>query len=102
MKTVTSHVLNGVDGTHASSVPARLINCETGKVLAEAVTDDGGRLVLDVPKEASNTSAVCHLVFDLCDTQLTTFVLFIQFCFLLRCRLVPRGCHPAHVCRAAQ
>lgn len=65
MKTVTSHVLNGVDGSNAGGVPVRLVACETGQTLAEAATDDGGRLSIKVPNDEANACTVCHLVFDL-------------------------------------
>lgn len=44
MATVSSHILNAVDGTHAAGVAVRLINLGTGETLFDTVTDAGGRL----------------------------------------------------------
>ena len=43
MATVSSHVLNGSDGTHAGAVAMRLINIDTGDTLFKSSTDDDGR-----------------------------------------------------------
>ncbi len=48
MATISSHVLNGSDGTHAGAVAMRLVNIDTGVTLFESCTDDGGRLVQPV------------------------------------------------------
>ncbi|MDI3338774.1 hydroxyisourate hydrolase [Defluviimonas aestuarii] len=42
--TISTHVLNGADGTHSSGVAVRLINLTTGATLFEEKTDSGGRL----------------------------------------------------------
>jgi Transthyretin-like protein len=44
--TFTTHVLNGTDGTHAAGVALRL--CAGEAVLAEGVTDPGGRLRFEI------------------------------------------------------
>jgi 5-hydroxyisourate hydrolase len=42
--TISTHVLNGADGTHSGGVTVRLVNMTTGATLFEEKTDDGGRL----------------------------------------------------------
>lgn len=48
MATVSSHILNAVDGTHAAGVKLRLIDLATGKTIFETATDEGGRVKQDV------------------------------------------------------
>ena len=62
MATVSSHILNAVDGSHAGGIVVRLVNLATGETLFEAKTDAGGRL----KEEISNidTSAEYELTFD--------------------------------------
>lgn len=43
MATLSSHVLNGSDGTHAGSIAMKLVNIDTGVILFESSTDEGGR-----------------------------------------------------------
>ena len=63
MATLTSHTLNGVDGTHAGGIVVSLTQLETGTVLLEAATDEGGRLSADIPAARIDTSATYELVF---------------------------------------
>lgn len=44
MAVVSSHTLNGADGTHAGGIAVRCINLTTGAELFASVTDGGGRL----------------------------------------------------------
>lgn len=44
MATVSSHILNAVDGTHAGGIAVTLVNLRSGRTLFEAETDAGGRL----------------------------------------------------------
>ena len=44
MASITSHILNGTDGTHARKIPARLLELKSQKILVSGETDDGGRL----------------------------------------------------------
>lgn len=44
--TFTTHVLNGTDGTHAAGVVLRL--CAGDTILAEGVTNAGGRLQCEI------------------------------------------------------
>lgn len=55
MATVSSHVLNGSDGTHAGAVAMKLINIDTGDTLFESSTDDGGRF--SQPVDLNNADA---------------------------------------------
>ncbi|MCB1360570.1 MAG: hydroxyisourate hydrolase [Rhodobacter sp.] len=48
--TFTTHVLNGTDGTHAGGVALRL--CAGDAVLAQGVTDQGGRLRCEIAVDA--------------------------------------------------
>ena len=48
MATVSTHILNAVDGTHASGIPVSLVHLETGKVLVASETDESGRLKIEV------------------------------------------------------
>ena len=46
MATVSSHILNAVDGSHADGISARLTDMSTGMLVAEGETENGGRLAL--------------------------------------------------------
>ena len=59
---ITSHILNGTDGSHAGGVSARLLERKSGKVLFQAQTDGGGRLSQSF--EAGNCPLDCKLVFE--------------------------------------
>ncbi len=48
MAVVSSHTLNGVDGSHAGGIAVRLLNLDTGATVFETAMDDGGRLVQEV------------------------------------------------------
>lgn len=63
MALVSSHTLNGVDGTHAGGIPVRLIHLTTGNVLVETSTDAGGRLSLPVDLAAFDQNDRYELVF---------------------------------------
>ena len=43
--TISSHILNGVNGTHAGGIKVRLINLITGIIMFDKETDSNGRLV---------------------------------------------------------
>ena len=64
MATITSHTLNGLDGSHAGGIAISLRNMSDGLVLAEAKTDPGGRLSLEIPDAQVNTSACYELTFE--------------------------------------
>lgn len=62
--TITSHVLNGVDGSHAVGVPVALVYVSTGDRIAETKTDDGGRLVIQIADAEIDRAADYQLEFD--------------------------------------
>ncbi len=65
MAVITSHTLDGSDGTHADGIPVVLTNLSTRTVLFSAVMDDGGRLSQSVDPSLVDPSATWELVFDL-------------------------------------
>ena len=67
MALITSHILNGVDGTHAVGVPAVLKSCSTDEVLMEAVTDEGGRLEMQISPKVLDDSSDYELALSLAD-----------------------------------
>ncbi|MGI9365831.1 MAG: hydroxyisourate hydrolase [Rhizobiaceae bacterium] len=44
MAMISSHTLNGADGTHAGGIAVRVTNLNTGRIMLESATDKGGRL----------------------------------------------------------
>ena len=60
--TITSHTLNGTDGSHAAGVSARLVERKSGKILFKTQTDEGGRLSQTL--EVSDCPVDCELVFE--------------------------------------
>ncbi len=48
MATITTHVLNAVDGSHAGGIPVRLVHLTTGREMFATQTDPGGRLSQEV------------------------------------------------------
>ena len=48
MAVVSSHTLNGVDGSHAGGIPVRLLNLNSGEIVFDTAMDDGGRLMQEV------------------------------------------------------
>lgn len=63
MAKLTSHTLNGSDGTHAAGIAVTLGEIGTGKVLLSAEMDAGGRLAVDIPAERIDPNASYELVF---------------------------------------
>jgi 5-hydroxyisourate hydrolase len=64
MAKLTSHTLNGSDGTHAGDIAVTLCDLTTGDTLLTAAMDDGGRLALNIPAEQINPEAKYELVFE--------------------------------------
>lgn len=64
MATLTSHTLNGSDGTHAGGIPVTLTNLNTGALILTARMDEGGRLSQDIEAEVIDPDAMYELVFD--------------------------------------
>ena len=62
MARVSSHALNGVDGSHAGGVAVKLINLATGEKEFDTKMDDSGRLVEEVV--LSDPNARYELVFE--------------------------------------
>lgn len=60
--TFTTHVLNGTDGTHAAGVALRL--CAGDTVLAEGVTDAGGRLRCEIAVDVLPADGAIALQID--------------------------------------
>ena len=65
MATLTSHTLNGTDGTHAGGIGVTLTNLNTGAVVLSAQMDKGGRLSEHIASGRVETNARYELVFDI-------------------------------------
>ena len=65
MAVVSSHTLNGVDGTHAGGIAVSLRNLNTGETLFDTTMDDGGRLVRDIAEDLIDPTAKYELVFGI-------------------------------------
>lgn len=63
MAIISSHTLNGADGTHAGGIDVRVTNLNTGMVVLEAATDDGGRLSEPVDLAQAATTDRYEMVF---------------------------------------
>ena len=64
MATLSSHLLNSVDGTHASGVKViinQINSLGVKKIYFETETDDGGRILKDF--ELSNDDCRCCLLY---------------------------------------
>lgn len=64
MARLTSHTLNGSDGTHAGGIAVSLRDLATGTVLLTSETDAGGRLAADIPAARIEPTATFELVFE--------------------------------------
>ncbi len=64
MATVSSHSLNGSDGTHAGGIPVRLVNLSTGETLFQSAMDAGGRLSETVDLSTANPDDRYEIVFE--------------------------------------
>lgn len=64
MAVVSTHTLNGADGTHAGGIRVRLVNLSTGIGLFESETDTGGRLQETVDLTGADPADRYELVFD--------------------------------------
>ena len=63
MAIISSHTLNGTDGTHAGGIAVRLARIG-GETLVEAEMDAGGRLLQEIPADRIDPAATYELVFD--------------------------------------
>ena len=64
MATLSSHTLNGSDGTHAGGIPVRLRNLATGATIMSAYMDEGGRLSEQINPSDIDPKATYELVFE--------------------------------------
>lgn len=64
MAKLTSHTLNGSDGTHAGGIAVTLRDLASGYTLLTALMDDGGRLATDIPVDQIDPAATYELVFE--------------------------------------
>ncbi|MFZ1816201.1 MAG: hydroxyisourate hydrolase [Rhizobiaceae bacterium] len=64
MALVTSHTLNGTDGTHAAGIFVSLTNLATGTMLFSATTDEGGRLSSTIAPSLIDPEVTHELLFD--------------------------------------
>ena len=62
MAVISTHTLNGTDGTHAGGIGVTLTNRSTGQTLFATATDDGGRLVQQIVPERIDPQAGYELV----------------------------------------
>jgi len=62
MATVSSHTLNGVDGSHAGGIAVRLVNLNTAEIVFDAHTDESGRLSQRV--DEPNPTARYEIIFQ--------------------------------------
>ena len=61
MATISSHLLNSVDGTHANGVKVTIYQINSSgekKIFFETETDEGGRILKDF--ELSNNDCACE------------------------------------------
>jgi len=63
MAILSSHTLNGSNGTHAGDIAVTLTNLTSGAVVLSTAMDDGGRLSQDIPAEHIDPAATYELVF---------------------------------------
>ena len=64
MATISSHTLDGTDGTHAGGVAVKLVNINTGETLIDSSTDEGGRFNQSIDLKAANTDHRYELIFS--------------------------------------
>ena len=63
MTIISSHTLNGLNGSHAGSIPVSLKKINESKNIFDTFMDDGGRLNEHVPIENIDENAIYELVF---------------------------------------
>ena len=64
MATISSHILNAVDGTHAGGIEATLYRVSDRTQLASTSTDGGGRLKIEVDITRADPTDLYELVFQ--------------------------------------
>lgn len=63
MATVSSHVLNGLDGTHAGDIRVQLLQVRKGTILFDSCTTQEGRLVETIDLSAAAQDELYELVY---------------------------------------
>jgi 5-hydroxyisourate hydrolase-like protein (transthyretin family) len=63
MATLSSHTLNGTDGSHAGAIKVKLIEVD-GQTIFETKMDDGGRLKQEIEPNKINPSSIYELTFE--------------------------------------
>lgn len=63
MAILSSHVLNGLDGSHAGGVEVCLVNLASGQVLFNTTTDSQGRLLETIDLQNTDPDDRYELVF---------------------------------------
>ncbi len=63
MAVVSSHTLNGADGTHAGGIAVRLVNLSMGAELFSTTMDEGGRLAHTVDLAETDPGDFYELTF---------------------------------------
>ena len=63
MTIITSHILNGTDGSHAGGIKVTLSKLGNMKIF-ETKTDDGGRFRQNIDSEEIDSFATYELVFE--------------------------------------
>ena len=64
MAKITSHTLNGFDGSHAAGIAVQLRNTKNGYVIFSTEMDAGGRLSQDVSAHHVEPDISYELIFD--------------------------------------
>ena len=67
MALITSHTLNGVDGSHAGGIAVSLHHVAGAKALLSSCTDEGGRLSLELDAKRIDPMSAYELVFETAD-----------------------------------
>jgi len=63
MATLSSHTLNGGNGTHAGNIKVTLLNVDRDTVVFDSTTDSGGRLSEEIDLADFNATDQYQLVF---------------------------------------
>ena len=65
MALITSHTLNGTDGTHAGGIAVTLSRLgQVNEIIFETVMDAGGRLEQEIAPDQIDPGAIYELVFE--------------------------------------
>ena len=65
MAVITSHTLNGTDGTHAAGISVTLTRLgQVNEIIFTRVMDNGGRLEQEIAADQIDPNATYELVFD--------------------------------------